>query len=1727
VALFPLKTTFLAVIIPTKNRSQLLQTRSLPSVANQTRAPDLLVVIDDSSPHHRYATCEAVKNFRLQNPKLPAQLLRNQRASGASGAWNTGFYWLANYQTDKELIVALLDDDDEWEPTHLEKALCAVETKQADVVATGLLRIEREGILGKKQLPPEVLRASDFLVGNPHIQGSNLVIRLETLLSVGGFDEGLQSCTDRDLCLRLIELGTVKYHAVKEVTVKHHAEAGRARLSTPGSRAKHAGLDAFWRKYRDRMTAEQCRAFTERGERLFFWQPPSEGKVEAWFVVGIIADASDPKRVTALLDDLRFLAHKPSISSLDVIILENGPLSTNGPQLRDAIKIARSGGLRIWFIPLEKQQHDAAAGAFGDPFDRGQGRAGIATTRSMLQAYLYTLARRRPGAVAWILDDDKRLDTWLQPKNTERLVGTLLQLRTAGVDVALGVDTEAAPLPMLSTLRGELHDLKQNLYFLTGLAPESIVPDRTVENQNVWQRSHSPYYDLAQGDGRHLETPLWWVPRTPTETAIESFSFIATGAQYLLNGRPLFRPLPNPETKEAIPSTQRGGCTWILNIDVLADTPNLAANFDGDPCRRSDMLWALMVEQHFERHVMQVPLAVTHDRTLPQIGNPWIDLVRDIRGHALYLAMKELLQRCSDRTSLPPLTWTDEDKQFFEERFHFHLSNRINIFELSLARIRTLLTSISPLLRSTEGLSPWWVNEPKLTGEVSLLIKTLDSISELVAPTQSTVYLSALRATSTEPIRKFLHSLESKLRVWSNALENCAMLQASLDEERVVNAIAGISYVTGAQGEMCLVGCGYEGVVLTDKNQIYKWFDAWPLRKSPRQQIFVRELVGKLGRSISLPRLNLLDELGGHIVARYPYEPSEPYQGGKGPSLYRMLIECRELGLVFNNLHPKNLRVVGDRLLLIDIGADLVPWTHSGWVSMVRRAWLCWRWWFRSDLDKLMTRSLQEADLPELEGIQNLFMALDGSNAVEELRSELARRMLAIGSPTIVDYGCGKGDLVAQLASSGLRVVGYDPDVTLKPRWQEIERTTPNVTFGNADLLTQLKETHTRFDAVACSLVLCTIEDGPEYESALDDLRNLVTESGTVHVVVCNPLGTFGGSTPFKERPTNQEHDYDETFSWVGCSGLTRQQRRDVHRPLRTLERDLLRHGLRVKSRWQNRTTDLHRFEPASDFLLLELQPIAKTPSITLAIKTCTMDWRTLEEQVRHLVGQLEGPETFVERLLVVDAPRQQFTRAHDEANSTAFEEVLNRLVRFRLIDRLVRCPTERLELQALNNRWFGIETTTTHAQNGSPTTATLAMFEAVRTPWLLQVDSDLMVYRPEPRELSVVGLLEALESNKTSVTVSLSITAHNISKETSEGPYGPWRTEVRGSLFHLPRLLALLPLDNRDSNDGFVFPWHRALDEKIKTKRASSLRLADPKLGFIHPPNQRKAVRDEWMVVLDRCAAGQLPLNQVGQVDWSTPLEEWLTPSRAEPMVVIIQSHRIPPGRMSRALESLLQQKNQEWGAIVLDDGSSPITSDFFRVIGPTLGSRWTLINTPIRRGGMANLVWAVRHICTNPESIIVLLDGDDSLIGDRVLDVVNNAYHSGADLTVGSMLRTDKESSYRVSFDNPRNKRGGGAVWQHLRTFRKRLFDSVPDEAFRLDGRYIDVAQDWAFMLPMVELAQKPQAIEQLLYLYEPSGEGKHNQREWREGVISRIVAKPSLSSSAANQPKGANHE
>ncbi|NUQ73233.1 MAG: glycosyltransferase [Polyangiaceae bacterium] len=1700
---FPSGRPYLAVLIPTKNRHKLLATRALLSVLRQTRRPDWVIVVDDSNPPLRSKTRHAAAQV------LPdAIYLENARTPGLSGACNTGLAWLLSGRPDpRDIFVAVLDDDDAWTPAHLERCLDIALCENADIVVPGLVRHDKEHPEGRKQEIPNPITENALLAGNPHVQGSNLFVRLSAMAEAGLFDEALPSTTDRDLWLRLLDLGSVRLATLREHTVHHYAEPDRPRLSRPGSPEKREGLHLFYAKYRGRMSADVEACFLRRAETLFGVRPepptalpfsppsvaPSRGEVaqSISLVVGMVVDPSRVASFCALMSDLRRLA-AAGFSGLDVVIVENGPRLDES--LRALAQAERDAGLRVYFVDIEQQARDASEGAFGDAFDRGFGRVGIATGRTMVSVYTAYIAAGRAGAVVWILDDDKRIDPAdidAEQAGIEPLVARLSRLRQAGHAVVLCGDADSPPLPAASALRVQLVDILHNLRWLAGLSPDEALPDRSAENYAFWRRSREPYHDLSSFSD-HLEWPCWLTPAHTGETADAAFTRFSEQLPRIVAGQMITRPLPCPArgdvVAEATPSIHRGGSTFILDIEVLR-TLNPRVDLGVGELRRSDMAWAL-AQRAMGRSIVAVPMVVHHDRSRLEAADVDLDaLGRDLQGHAFYRALDDIM-----KTRPKPLPLEPEQFDAAWERFQTHLNERLCSFEQSAYRIRGLIQSIRIVLKDLEVS---WLAHVSRRESISHIERTLTRIERAFAVGVVGELLRRVRAPRPEPFREALTAFGRPL-----GDARIPAIAGFIESERKSIAAAQITRLTGRK-DLRFLGAGMEGVVFTDGARVYKYLDAWRARADKAQRALLQSLKGRFeGRESLPPILDFIDD-GAHAMLVMPYEPSTPYTGGCGAGLVRLLRELREEGLMHRNIAPKNLVLAGDRVKLVDYGLDLRPFDEGEFEQMCRRAWLTFRWHHRPDLPEIMRAARSRDDLPELCGYERFRQAVETSQSYAALTNLLLTLTVEQNPRRVLDHGCGKGQLARALGEQGIEVTAFDPDPLLARGWEK--KNSPGVRF-TFDVATLRNERP--FDIVISSLVLCTLDDDEIYRDTLAALRAHVSDTGRVLLAVCHPSFVHGGDTPLQERHLPEGADRESPFVWRKTMTSTGRERHDVYRPLERLRLDLRRARLEVTEIFETETVDLERFEPASDFLVLVLQPLpVKGSDVSLLIRACAMEHATIEEQVRHLVNQLEGPHVFAERVVVVDFRGDAFLRQYMEADWGAFDAAMDRLLRENLIDRVLRL--DPAHVPDLHERWFGLDAPAAHTVNGVPNAVSLFGMEVCKSTYVLSVDADLLIVRRDHSHDHLADMIRVFEADPHALTVAMNI-CHNVDKpyEAEDDRGVPFRTEVRGALHHRERLLSARPLPNERMGNALAWPWYRALDRAIGAGAGRSYRGGDTRTFFIHPPNTWKRDRDAWLLSLDQAEAGCVPNAQNDRVEVAGDISNWLIPKRREKFVFVVTGRDVPPGRMQRCLASLFRQKGP-WGAVIVDDASTPSLRERLRhlVHASPCAERITLLCPRVRRGQLANLVWAIRHVCVDLGQVIFTVDLDDMLLGDEVVLRVAREYERGADLTVGSMLRTDAHRSYPVTFERARERRGGN-VWQHLRTFQKHLFDRIPDEALMLDGAYVDFATDWAYMLPMVEAAKNPIHIPDPLYLYEPSGRGKGIDRARREEQIARIM-------------------
>lgn len=252
-------------IIPTNNRPNYL-TRSLSSVLDQKKLPDkVYVIIDEEDPSYN-----AVENIIADHiGSLPIVLLKNTRSCNLSGAVNTGIkHACEDYPDIDTVFISILDDDDWWDRSYLANVSKFAQETKADWIISGLIRHDDNNVSGIMQNIPTTITQNMFFVSNPNVQGSNLFVRLSYLCDIDGFDEDFVSTTDRDVCIRLLDAGTVPA-VLNNHLVHHDAHDTRVRLSSAGSAKKRAGLQYFYNKYSKRMNPMEKEAFKKRSKELF------------------------------------------------------------------------------------------------------------------------------------------------------------------------------------------------------------------------------------------------------------------------------------------------------------------------------------------------------------------------------------------------------------------------------------------------------------------------------------------------------------------------------------------------------------------------------------------------------------------------------------------------------------------------------------------------------------------------------------------------------------------------------------------------------------------------------------------------------------------------------------------------------------------------------------------------------------------------------------------------------------------------------------------------------------------------------------------------------------------------------------------------------------------------------------------------------------------------------------------------------------------------------------------------------------------------------------------------------------------------------------------------------------------------------------------------------------------------------------------------------------------
>jgi FkbM family methyltransferase len=233
---------------------------------------------------------------------------------------------------------------------------------------------------------------------------------------------------------------------------------------------------------------------------------------------------------------------------------------------------------------------------------------------------------------------------------------------------------------------------------------------------------------------------------------------------------------------------------------------------------------------------------------------------------------------------------------------------------------------------------------------------------------------------------------------------------------------------------------------------------------------------------------------------------------------------------------------------------------------------------------------------------------------------------------------------------------------------------------------------------------------------------------------------------------------------------------------------------------------------------------------------------------------------------------------------------------------------------------------------------------------------------------------------------------------------------------------------------------------------------------------------------------------NRVHQVfgrRFSNPVEWGHKKLSTEQRIIVISPFFNSENYLRKCIWSVAQQDYQNYHHYLIDDCSTDsgyeVCLGVIAELPADIKNKFTLIKNKQNQGAVCNQVSNIRQ--HDPDAIIMLLDGDDWLINNNtIFDLYNDIYAAGAEFTYGSCWSVVDDipliaQPYPEQVKQDRSYRSHRFNWNmpypHLRTFRKKLLDELPDSVFKdTNGEWYGAGGDNAVFYHLIEQAD-PDAV------------------------------------------------
>lgn len=193
---------------------------------------------------------------------------------------------------------------------------------------------------------------------------------------------------------------------------------------------------------------------------------------------------------------------------------------------------------------------------------------------------------------------------------------------------------------------------------------------------------------------------------------------------------------------------------------------------------------------------------------------------------------------------------------------------------------------------------------------------------------------------------------------------------------------------------------------------------------------------------------------------------------------------------------------------------------------------------------------------------------------------------------------------------------------------------------------------------------------------------------------------------------------------------------------------------------------------------------------------------------------------------------------------------------------------------------------------------------------------------------------------------------------------------------------------------------------------------------------------------------------NVFGRVFNTSPIKTYSSFGPQKPIVVISPFYN-SWGYIDKCIDSVASQSYDNYRHILICDNSDDllVASNHIGNLPESIKSKYVLKYRTERYGALRNQVTEIEAI-GDPNTIIMLLDGDDWLINNNTIFHYYNQLHSNHDFTYGScysladsldLIAQEYSLDTRINKSFKKELFPWNVPYTHLRTFKRFLFDNI----------------------------------------------------------------------------------